>query len=71
MGSEVGHLRVLGTTAAVVKFGVDARGSKSNSEMNQELREHALAKRRVRGDKYDRKIVYYFHHDGLLPDFSS
>lgn len=71
-GLRSGTARVLGTTAAAVKFGVDARGSKSNSEMNRELREHAFAKRRIRGDKYDRKIVYnYFHHEGLLPDFSS
>ena len=66
-GLRSGTARVLGTTAAAVKFRVDARGSKSNSEMNQELREHAFAKRRVRGDKYDRKIVYnYFHHEGCF-----
>lgn len=64
--------RVLGTTAAAVKFGDDARGNKSNGDMNEELRKHAFAKRRVRGDKYDRNIVYnYFHHEGVLPDFCS
>ena len=37
--------------------------------MNEELRKHAFAKRRVRGDK---NIVYhYFHHEGVLPDFCS
>jgi hypothetical protein len=61
--------RVLGITAAAVKFGVDARGNKSNGDMNEELRKHAFAKRRVRGDK---NIVYhYFHHEGVLPDFCS
>jgi len=36
------------------------------------MNEDAFAKRRVRGDKYDRNIVYnYFHHEGVLPDFCS
>ena len=64
--------RVLGTTAAAVKFGIDARGKKTNCAMNDELKEHAFSKRRTRGDKYDRKIVRnYFHHEGTLPDFCS
>ena len=64
--------RLLGTSVNSVRRGLEIRGNKSNTAMNAELRNGAYGKRRRRGDKYDRTIVYnFFHHEGSLPDFSS
>ena len=71
-GLRSGTARILGTTAAAVRFGEEVRSNKSGSDMNTELREGNYAERKIRGDRYDRMVIRnYFHHEGDSPDFCS
>lgn len=69
-GLEGATARVLGTKSTAVTFGRNVRAKKSNEEMDKELNEGEYRKRKTRGDKYLRDVVYnYFHHEGDNPDF--
>jgi hypothetical protein len=72
-GLKSAFMRLFGLdTISSINLGIRTRSDKNNETMNLDLLAGRDVERAVRGDKYDRMVVYnYFHNDGEggLPDY--